>query len=59
MGQISWMIGGTIVDFLHHAPTLRGLLKEPPHLWQLLSPDGGNLERWAGAMAGEREMEGG
>lgn len=36
------------VDFLHHAPALRRLLKEPPYLWQPLSPDGGNLEHWAG-----------
>lgn len=38
------------VDFLHHAPALRRLLKEPPYLWQPLSPDGGNLEHWAGGM---------
>lgn len=61
--QISWMMGGTKVDFLHHAPALRGLLKEPPYLWQPLSPDGGNLEHWAGGMERwwkrEREREGG
>lgn len=43
-------MGGTKVDFLHHAPSVRVLLKEPPYLWQLLSPDGGNLEHWAGGM---------
>lgn len=36
-----------------------GLLKEPPYLWQAPSPDGGNLEHWAGRMerwlGGERE----
>lgn len=42
--QVSWMMGGTRVDFLHHALALRGFLKEPPYLWQPLSPDGGNLE---------------
>lgn len=55
------MTAGTKVDFLHHASALRGLLKEPPYLWQPLSPDGGNLEHWAGgnrAMAGEGEREG-
>lgn len=38
------------MDFLQHAPALRGLLKEPPYLWQPLSPDGGNLEHWAGGI---------
>lgn len=52
------MMGGTKVDFLHHAPSLRGLLKEPPYLWQPLSPDGGNLEHWAGGMEWWREREG-
>lgn len=51
------MMGGTKVDFLHHGLTLTGLLKEPPYLWQPLSPDGGNLEHWEGGnevMAGEK-----
>lgn len=38
------------MDFLHCAPALRELLKEPPYLWQLLSPDGRNLEHWAGGI---------
>lgn len=42
------------MDFLHHALALRGLLKEPPYLWQPPSPDGGNLEQWAGGKEGWR-----
>ena len=38
------------MDFLHYALGLRGLQKEPPYLWQPLSPDGRNLEHWAGGM---------
>ena len=45
------------MDFLHHALALRGLLKEPPYLWQPLSPDGGNLEHWAGGTERWRERE--
>lgn len=44
------MIGGTRVDFLHHAPASRELLKEHPHLWQPLRPDGENPEHWVGAV---------
>lgn len=49
------MMGGTGVDFLHHAPAPGELLKEPPHLWQSLRPDGENLELWVGA-AEQREV---
>lgn len=51
------MTGGTREDFLQCALALRRLLKEPPYLWQPLSPDGENLEHWAGTMGDERVDE--
>lgn len=51
--------GGTGADFLHRGPAPRELLKEPPHLWQMLGPDGENLEHRVEAAAqwGWREDE--
>lgn len=50
--------GGTGADFLHCGPAPRELLKEPPHLWQLLGPDGENLERRVEAAAQWEAREG-
>lgn len=40
-------------------PCTRGAPKRapPPHLWQLLWPDGGNLERWVGPVEHREERE--
>lgn len=51
------MVGGTGEDYLHCAPAPRELLKEPPHLWQLLWPDGENLEHWVGPVEHREERE--
>lgn len=50
-------MGGTGEDYLHRAPAPRELLKEPPHLWQLLWPDGENLEHWVGPVEHREERE--